>query len=314
MAAGVAGALWPLAAKAQQPRRIGLLRLVLLPQIADFRAGLEEIGFAEGRNLIIDDRLAEGDYARLPELAADLVRRHVEVLVCAGGTESVRVAMRATAAIPIVGTSVVPTDDPFELVKHHNRPEGNVTGIGIITGDLMPKRLQILAELMPGAIVGVLLNPTYSNHQRSLVIIEAAARELHLKLTFANASADADLAPAVAALAGQGAGAVIAEAEPFLGSRWQRLVLLAEQHKLPMLQEWQHAVAAGGLISYAPSLRWVYRQLGRYTGQLLNGAKPADLPIVAPDKIEMAVNLKTAKALGLAVPPALLARADEVIE
>jgi putative ABC transport system substrate-binding protein len=300
--------------RAQQLRRIGLLRLAALPQIADFYAGLAETGYAEGRNLVIEDRFADRDYARLPDLAADLIRHNVDVIVAAGGSDAVRAAMRATATIPIVGSSVAPTPTPFSIVAHHNRPEGNVTGVAITTGDLAPKRLQILAEMTPGAVIGVLINPTYEMHERNRAMIEEAGRTLGATLIFAAASTDADLDAAFASLAGQQVGAILVEAEPFLGSNWRRLVSLAESHKIPMMQEWREAVLAGGLISYAPSLSWVYRQVGRYTGQLLNGSKVADLPVVAPDKIELAINLKTARALGLTVPQSLLARADEVIE
>ena len=305
------------AAAAQQPHRIGFLRLAPFDaaQFAEFRAGLEEIGYTEGRNLAIEYRFADGDYTRLPELAADLVRQNVEVIVGAGGTDAVRSAMRVTSIIPIVGSSV---DTGFSgappLVKHFNRPEGNVTGISIVTGDVAPKRLQILTELVPGAVIGVLMNPTLIMHQRNRKVIEEAAGALQAKVVIATVSADADLESAFASLASNGVGAILPEAEPFLGNSWRRLVLLAARYKIPMLQEWREAVAAGGLISYAPSLRWVYRQLGRYAGQILNGAKIADLPVIAPTKVELIINLKTAKALGLTVPPSLLARADEVIE
>ena len=170
----------PSAAFAQQPRRIGLLRLAPADakQLADIRQGLEEAGYAEGRNLVIDYRFAEGHYARLPELAADLVRRNVEVIITSGGISAVRAAMRATSTIPIVGTSVDPGRIADPLVKHFNRPEGNVTGVSLITGDLTAKRLQMLAELVPGAAIGVLMNPTVADHQRSREAIEEDGRIL----------------------------------------------------------------------------------------------------------------------------------------
>jgi putative ABC transport system substrate-binding protein len=312
-----AGALArPIPARAQQPRRIGFLRLALpdATQLADFRAGLGEAGYVEGHNLVIEYRYADGDYARLPELAADLVRQNVEVIMTSGSTDAVKAAMRATSTIPIVGTSVAPAVSPFSIVKHFNRPEGNVTGVSITTGDLTPKRLQMLAELVPGAAIGVLMNPTAINHKLSRETIEEVGRALRVTLVFATVSADADLDPAFASLAGQHVGAILPEAEPFLGNSWRRLILLADRHKIPVMQEWREAVAAGGLMSYAPSLRWVAHQTGRYAGQILNGAKPADLPVVAPTKIELVINLKTARALGLIVPQSLFARADEVIE
>jgi len=299
--------------RAQQPRRIGFLRHARsdATQLADFRVGLEETGYVEGRNLVIEYRYAEGDYARLPELAADLVRQSVEVIV-ATGTGAVRAAMRATSTIPIVGTAVDPPTVP--VVKQFNRPEGNVTGVAIITGELTPKRLQILAEMVPGAVIGVLINPTTTTYDLSREQIEKAGQALQVKLAFVTVSADADFDLAFASFAGQRVGAILPEAEPFLGNSWRRLVLLAERYKIPMIQEWREAVEAGGLVSYAPSLRWVYRQTGSYAAQILNGAKPADLPVIAPTRIELVVNLKTAEALGLTIPPSILARADEVIE
>ena len=309
-------AVMPLTAHAQQPRRIGFLRLAPpdATQFAEFRAGLEENGYAEGRNLVIEYRYADGDYARLPDLVADLLRQNVEVIVAAGGPDTARAAMRATSTIPIVGTSVVPDKENDPLVKHVNRPEGNVTGIAIVTGDLAPKRLQILAELVPGRVIGMLMNPTLTFHQRNRQYIEEAARALNVELVVATVSTDADLDPAFASLAAQRVGAILPEAEPFLGNNWRRLVQLSAQYKIPMIQEWREAAEAGGLLSYAPSLRWVYHETGRYTGQILNGAKVADLPVVAPSKVELVVNLKTAQTLGLTVPQSLLARADEVID
>jgi len=308
---------WPLMAHAQQPRRIGFLRLAPpdATQLADFRAGLEETGYAEGRNLVIEYRFAEGDYTHLPDLAADLVRQNVEVIVTSGGTDAARAPMRATSTIPIVGTSVAPVYAP-PLVKHFNRPEGNATGVALsgIGGELTAKRLQILGELVPDAVIGVLVNPTQAFSDLSREAIEKAGQALQVKIVFAPVSTDAGLDPAFASLAGQHVGAILPEAEPFLGNSWRRLVLLAERYKIPMIQEWREAVEAGGLVSYAPSLRWVYRQTGSYAAQILNGAKPADLPVIAPTRIELVVNLKTAEALGLTIPPSILARADEVIE
>jgi len=199
------------------------------------------------------------------------------------------------------------------LVKHFNRPEGNVTGVSL-GGDLSPKRMQILAEMVPGAVIGVLMNPTLTQHKLSREAMEQDGRALSVKLVIATGSTDADLDPAFASFADQHVGAILPEAEPFLGNSWRRLVLLADRYKIPMMQEWRDAVLAGGLISYATSLRWVYRQTGSYTGQILNGARPIDLPVVAPTRFELVINLGIAKTLGLTIPPHLLARADEVIE
>jgi putative ABC transport system substrate-binding protein len=200
------------------------------------------------------------------------------------------------------------------LVKRFNSPEGNVTGVNIITGDLAPKRLQILTELVPSAAIGVLVNPNYGTYHRDREQIEEVARQLGVKLAFATVSADADLEVAVASLATQHVGGLMPEAEPFLGNHWQQLIQLAARYTIPMMHEWREAVVAGGLISYAPSLRWINHQVGLYTGRILNGAKLTNLPVVAPAQLELVINLKTAKALGLHVPQSLLARADEVIE
>jgi putative ABC transport system substrate-binding protein len=307
---GVAATVRPLVARPQPPRRIGYLRFAPADakQLADLLGGLEETGYAEGRNLLIEYRYADGDYRRLPDLARDLVRRNIEVVITSGGPDTARAAMQATTDIPIVGTSVSP------LVKHFNHPEGNVTGVNIVTGDLTPKRLQILTELVPAAAIGVLMNPNYGAYHRDREQIEDVGRQLSVRLAFATVSADADIEVAVASLAGRHVGGLLPEAEPFSGNRWQQLIQLATRYAIPMMHEWREAVVAGGLISYAPSLRWINHQVGLYTGQILNGAKPADLPVVSPAQLELVINLKTAKALGLIVPQPLLARADEVIE
>jgi putative ABC transport system substrate-binding protein len=297
--------------RAQQQRRVGFLSLAsadAFTGLADYRRGLDESGYLEGRNLMIKYRWADGDFARLPGLAAELVRENVEVITTMGSPESAMAAAQATATIPIVGTSVAP------LVVHFNRPEANVTGVSILTADLMPKRLQLLAEIVPGEIIGILVNPAYPAHDRDRTEIEDAARAVGVRLAFASASADPDFEPAFASLARQHVGAVLPEAEPFFGSRRQLLVTLAARYAVPMMHEWRESVLAGGLLSYAPQLAWIYHQVGLYTGQVLNGAKPGDLPVVAPTRIELVINLGTAKALGLTVPPSIFARADEVIE
>jgi putative ABC transport system substrate-binding protein len=184
---------------------------------------------SKAANLAIEYRWADGDFARLPGLAAELVRRNVEIITTTGSPESAKAAMQATATIPIVGTSVAP------LVEHFNRPEGNVTGVSILTGDLTPKRLQLLAEIVPGATIGVLMNPNYPAHDRDRKTIEDAARALGVRLASASASADPDFEPAFASLARQQIGALLPEAEPFLGSRWQLLVTLAAKRAVPMM-------------------------------------------------------------------------------
>jgi putative ABC transport system substrate-binding protein len=308
---GAAAALAP-AARAQQRRRIGYLSGVSADGfesfLAAFHRGLNETGYAEGRNLLIEYRWADGDYDRLPAMAAELVRANVEVIVTSGGGQPARAAMQATAAIPIVAGSA------GVLVKHFNRPEGNLTGVSIVTGDLMPKRLQILAELIPGAAVGVLMNPDNSGNERNRKELQGAARTLGVDLHFADAAADPDFEPAFASLAGLRVGALLIHADPFFNNRRAQLVALAARYAIPTMHEWRESVAAGGLISYGPVLAEVHHQVGIYTGRILNGDKPGDLPVAGPTRFELVINLKTAKTLGLAVPHAMLMRADEVIE
>jgi putative ABC transport system substrate-binding protein len=303
----------PRVGRAAQQHRIGLLSLTSADgmdssQLAAVHGGLNETGYVEGVNLVIEYRWADGNYARLPALAAELVREGVEVIMSFGGPQPAMAAMEATTTIPIVASNAAP------LVKRFNRPEGNVTGVSIITGDLTPKRLQILAQIVPGAAIGVLMNRASPSHDDSRKSIENAAQALGVGVYFATASSDADFDPAFASLARQHVGALLPDADPFLGSKWQVLVTLAARYAIPTMHEWRRGVVAGGLISYAPPLTWIDYQVGRYTGQVLHGAKPADLPVVAPDKFELVINLKTAKALGLTVPQTILAGADEVIE
>lgn len=304
-------ALLPGVSRGEQQRRIGFLGLTskaAWANSADFRQGLAETGYIEGRNLVIDYRWAEGHYDRLLALAAELVSEKAEAISTEGGPAPAKAAMQATTTIPIVGSTVA------SLVKHFNRPEGNLTGVSIVTGDLMLKRLQILTEIVPGAKIGVLMNPASTFYDRDRKRIEDAAAALGVKLVVANLSADADFDPAFASLDQRHVGALMPEPEPFLGSRGQLLATLAARYKVPMMQEWREAVAAGGLISYGPSLAWVFHQVGHYTGQILNGAEPAGLPVVVPARFELVINLKTAKALGLTIPPSILAGAGEVIE
>jgi putative ABC transport system substrate-binding protein len=309
---GGAAAALPWAGRAQQQRRIGVLcgtsATAFAPLLAAFRLGLEETGYAEGRNLQVEYRWADDDAARLPALAADLVRANVELIATSGGPQPASAAMRATAAIPIVASSAA------GLVKHYNRPEGNLTGVSFLTGVLTPKRLELLVELVPGAVIAVLANPAYSQYEPDRKQVEEAAQVLGVVVRFVIAGTDADLEPAFAGLAKLPAGALLISADPFFNSRRQQLVALAERYAIPAMHEWRESVAAGGLISYGPSLPGMYRLLGTYAGKILKGAKPADLPVQQPTRFELVVNLDTAKALGLTVPPSILARADEVIE
>jgi putative ABC transport system substrate-binding protein len=296
----------------QQQRRIGLLCGVsadaFAPLLAAFRRGLDEAGYAEGRNLQIEYRWADDDAARLPALAADLVRANVEVIATSGGPQPASAAMRATAAIPIVASAA------GGLVKHFNRPESNLTGLSFLTGTLTPKPLELLVELVPGVPIAVLANPAYSEYEPDRNQVEKAAQLLGVEVRFVTASTDTDFEPAFASLAKLRAGALLISADPFFNNRRDRLVALASRYAVPAMHEWRESVAAGGLISYGPSLSGMYRLLGTYVGKILDGAKPADLPVQQPTRFELVVNLKTAEALGLTVPPSILARADEVIE
>jgi len=309
---GGAAAALPWTGRAQQQRRIGALcgtsAAAFAPWLAAFRLGLDETGFAEGRNLQIEYRWADDDAARLPALAADLVRANVELIATSGGPQPASAAMRATAAIPIVASSAA------GLVRHYNRPEGNLTGVSFLTGVLTPKRLELLVELVPGVAVAVLANPAYSQYEPDRKEVEKAAQVLRVEVRFVLAGADTDLEPAFASLAKLPAGALLISADPFFNSRREQLVALAARYAVPAMHEWRESVVAGGLISYGPSLTGMYRLLGTYAGKILKGAMPADLPVQQPTRFELVVNLNTAKALGLTIPPSILARADEVIE
>jgi putative ABC transport system substrate-binding protein len=276
--------------------------------VAAFRQGLSETGYVEEQNVAVNYRWADDDAARLPALAAELVRANVEVIVTTGGPQPASAAMRATAAIPIVASSA------GGLVKHFNRPEGNLTGLSFLTGTLTPKRLELLVELVPRVTIAVLANPAYSEYEPDRKQVEEAAQFLRVEVRFVTAGTDADLEPAFASLAELHAGALLISADPFFNSRRERLVALAARYAVPTMHEWRESVVAGGLISYGPSLIGMYRLLGSYAGKILKGAKPTDLPVQQPTTFELVINLNTAKALGLTVPPSILARADGVIE
>jgi putative ABC transport system substrate-binding protein len=276
--------------------------------VAAFHQGLSETGYVDGQNVVIEYRWAEGHSDRLPALAADLVGRNVEVIAAFGGPQPASAALRATAVIPIVAPAA------GNFVKHFNRPEGNLTGVKLFTSALMPKRLQLLVELVPGAAIAVLANPAYSEYEFDRKQVENAAQVLGAEVRFVLAGTDADLEPAFANIAKSTVGALLISADPFFNSQRDQLVVLAARYAVPTMHEWRESVAAGGLISYGPSLTGIYRQLGIYVGKILKGAKPADLPIEQPTKFELVINLKTAKALGLTIPQSMLVRADEVIE
>ena len=283
------------------------------PSIAAFHQGLSETGYVEGRNLAVEYRWAEGRYDRLPGMAADLVGRQVDV-IAAGNLPSAQAAEHATLTIPIIFVS---GGDPVErgLVTSLARPGRNLTGIAILVGELMPKRLELLSELVPQArVIALLVNPNHPNTQRYIEDMQEAARAKGVRLHILKAGTEGDFEPAFVSLLQQRAGALVVGADPFFNNRREELVALAARHALPASYFSREFSAAGGLISYGPNVMAVYRQVGIYAGEILNGARPADLPVVQPTTFELVVNLKTAKALGLTFPPSILARADEVIE
>ena len=313
-------AAWPCTAHAQHATPVvGFLNSVSpgpwTDLVAAFRKGLSETGFVEGQNVAIEYRWAEGRYDSLPALADDLVRRRVGVIVATGGSPAALAAKAATATIPVVFISGGASDPVrLGLVGSMNRPGGNATGIHFVIA-LEPKRLEMLRELVPSAgLIAVLLNPRGPGATRQLRAIEDAARAVSQPIQVLNASTDAEIDTAFADLVRERAGAVLIGADPFFNSRRGQLVGLAAHHRVPAIYELREFVAAGGLISYGNDLREAYRQVGLYTGRILKGERPAELPVVQPTEFELVINLKTAKALGLDIPPTLLARAGEVIE
>jgi putative tryptophan/tyrosine transport system substrate-binding protein len=318
---GGAAVAWPLAARAQQPAMpvIGFLGSTSPGPFARFaqafRQGLNDGGYVEGRNVAIEYRWAEGKFAQLPELAADLVRRRVSLIAAIGGTMSARAAKAATQTIPIL---FIGGPDPVGegLVASINRPGGNVTGVALQTAELMPKRLQLLDELVPhAATIALLVNPIRSLElDVDARLLEAATRAAGQKMVLLNASVESELEPAFASAVRQRADALLVSASAFFTDRRVQLVALAARHALPAAYPFREYADAGGLMSYGPSIADVYRLIGRYASRILKGDKPADLPVQLPTKFELILNLKTAKALGLDVPGTLLARAEELIE
>ena len=316
---GGAAVAVPLAARAQQPAMpvIGFLRGSSIDRsthlVTVFRRGLKEAGFVEGQNVAIEYRSAEGESDRLPALAADLVRRPVAIIVATGGSAPALAAKAASARIPIVASA----EDPVRLglVASLNQPGGNVTGVTLLTTDIGSKRLGLLHELVPTAVIVALLhNPKNPDAERHLQDVQSAARSLGLQIRVLHASNEGEIDIAFVALARERPGPLLVSTDPFLTSRREQSVTLANHYKLPALYEWREFADSGGLASYGPSHTEAYRLIGIYAGRILKGTNPAELPVIQSAKFELVINLKTAKALGLEVPPTLLARADEVIE
>jgi ABC-type uncharacterized transport system substrate-binding protein len=283
------------------------------PFLAAFHHELSETGHVEGQNVAIEYRWAGGSYDRLPAMAADLVSRQVDV-IAADAIPAARAAKNATTTIPIV-FEVGADPVEFGLVASLARPGGNLTGVGFLNVELMAKRLELLSELVPQAGAFVLLvNPTNENAERVVRDGQDAARAKGVQLTILKAATENEIDTAFAALAQLRAGALLFSPDPFFTSRREQLVVLASRHAVPAIYVLREAVAVGGLIRYGTSRTSVFRLLGIYAGKILSGAKPADLPVEQPTTFELVVNLNTARALGLTVPPSILARADEVIE
>jgi putative ABC transport system substrate-binding protein len=283
--------------------------------VAAFRQGLSQTGFVEGQNLAIEYRWAEGHYDRLPALAADLVGRNVDVIVTSGGPVPARAAKNATTTIPIAG---VIGGDPIAdgLIASLARPGGNLTGVTFMMTELMPKLFELLSELVPQArVIALLVNPNdASSAERTMQDVEEAARVKGRQLHILKAGTESEIDFAFATLVQLKIGALFVGANAFFASRREQLVTLASRYAVPAIYEWREFVELGGLISYGPNITAAYHEVGIYAAKILNGARPADLPVEQPTRFELVVNLNTAKALGLTVPPSILARADEVIE
>jgi len=317
--AATASTVWPSPLGAQQKATpvIGYLGISTPGQsaqgLAAFRHGLSETGYAEGQNVAVEYRWVEGRLDRIPAFTADLVARKVDLIV-AGADLAARAAKNATSTIPIV---FIAGRDPVEqgLVASLARPGGNLTGVSFLTSELNPKRFELLRELVPQARgIALLVNPNSPAFELTVKAVEQAARAMGVQLHILKASIENEIDAAFTSLVRRQAGALVVSSDPFFNSRREQFVALAARHTVPTIYEWRQSVVEGGLISYGTSLPVIFRQVGIYAGRILKGAKPADLPVVQPTTLELVVNLKTAKALDLTIPPSILSRADEVIE
>jgi putative ABC transport system substrate-binding protein len=312
-------AMWPLSARAQQPMPVvgflnGASPTELGSRVVAFRDGLAETGYVEGHSVAIEYRWGLGQYERLPEMAIDLVRHRVAVIAATGGVPSVRAAKGATSEIPIVFTM---GGDPvaFGLVASLNRPGSNVTGITLISGEIVSKRIALLRDLLPGAkMLGVLMNSTTPASAAETADAERVGHTLGWQVKVLRVGRELDFDAAFQPLVRERADALLVTTDPIFESQRHRIVALAAHHAVPTIYALREYALAGGLMSYGASISDVYRQVGVYTGRILKGAKPADLPVVQSSKFELVINAETARMLGLTVPPTLLAIADEVIE
>jgi putative ABC transport system substrate-binding protein len=317
---GGAALAGPLAARAQQQATpiVGFLNPsspeAYAPMVAAFRKGLGETGYVEGKNVTIEYRWAEGQYDRLPALAADLVRHQVTVIAAGGSDPSALAAKGATTTIPfvfIVGTDPV----KLGLVASLNRPGGNATGVNFFIAEMEAKRLALLRELVPtAAALGVLMNSKTAQAEAQLNDVQSAGRALGKQIEVINASNESDIEMAFASLTQRGIGGLQVAADPFFLNRRDQIISLATNYGIPAIYPNREFVVSGGLISYGTSITFAYHQLGIYTGKILSGSKPTELPVVQPTQFELVINLKTAKTLGLTIPQTLLVAADEVIE
>ena len=319
--AGLGGAVaWPLVARAQQTAMpvIGFLSsgssASWMSFVNGFHRGLKEAGFIDGQNVALEYRWAEGQYDRLAGMAADLVASRVAVIFAAGGSDPARAAKAATATIPIAFYSAA---DPIKagLVDSLNRPGGNITGVSMMSSTLEAKRLELLHSLVPKAsTIAALINPNYPAAKSEAQDVHEAAVRLGVTPLVLSTGTDQDIDTAYATLVAQGAGALLVAQDPFLVSRREKIIALAVRHAMPAMYSLREYAMDGGLISYGPDFVDGFRQAGIYVGKILKGEKPSDLPVMQPTKFELIINLKTAKTLGLEIPPTLLAVADEVIE